>query len=144
MVPRGTKPEARRQSRLNRKSSLEKWKLEMPNEDVSPEKPLPREKVMWCTGIYDTNQVRVEEVRSLAREVMRSRDTVAELRDALEGLLARADAGAGPCDWLKHERDIARAALAKAGRAPAAKCPHDRLDEDGMCRQCGADKRGIG
>lgn len=23
-------------------------------------------------------------------------------------------------------------------------CDHDRLDEDGICRQCGADKRGIG
>ena|ERR1700683_3378328 len=23
-------------------------------------------------------------------------------------------------------------------------CPHDRLDEDGICRRCGADCRGIG
>lgn len=23
-------------------------------------------------------------------------------------------------------------------------CPHDRLDEDGICRQCGKDCRGIG
>lgn len=23
------------------------------------------------------------------------------------------------------------------------KCSHDRLDEDGICRQCGADRRGI-
>lgn len=23
-------------------------------------------------------------------------------------------------------------------------CPHDRLNEDGICRRCGADKQGIG
>jgi hypothetical protein len=23
-------------------------------------------------------------------------------------------------------------------------CAHERLDEDGICRQCGADKRGLG
>lgn len=34
-----------------------------------------------------------------------------------------------------------RRAAAEGGKDA---CPHDRLNEDGICRSCGADKRGIG
>lgn len=30
----------------------------------------------------------------------------------------------------------------QAASCRLVQCPHDRLNEDGICRQCGADKRG--
>ena len=52
--------------------------------------------------------------------------------------------------WYECIHDICRALEAERAEVKRLerqwaerKCPHDRLNEDGMCRRCGADCRGI-
>ena len=45
---------------------------------------------------------------------------------------------------LKKAELVDLADLASEDAPTVAPCSHERLNEEGICRQCGADKRGIG
>lgn len=49
------------------------------------------------------------------------------------------------CPIVDQRAQLATALLAKSGAAAREikePCKHDRLNEDGQCRQCGSDQRG--
>lgn len=52
----------------------------------------------------------------------------------LHGRLVACVAGMKPADWEPRIQGLLQTEL----------CSHERLNEDGICRNCGADKRGIG
>lgn len=89
------------------------------------------------------NEKRIEERISGTTAAAERQRQEAENYRLLREFFQRADGGM----WHDfHQKwptlDDAVAAILSA-RQEAGKCSHNRTDEDGICRACGADRRGI-
>ncbi len=79
---------------------------------------------------------------SIGRVLCEPRDKPVSFGETLAGeprtLILNADSGTGECPACGQTIQL------REPRTPdEAKCPHERLNEEGICRACGADRRGI-